>query len=56
LGEELVDDSICHAGRVVAALRGDGVEFVEEEDAGSGGFGSFEEISHALFGGPDVFV
>ena len=40
LGEQLVDNAVSDASRIVAALRRDGVELIEEQDARRGRSGS----------------
>ena len=44
LGEELVDDALGRLVAVPAPPRRQGVELVEEEDAGGGGPGAREEL------------
>jgi hypothetical protein len=52
----LVNNPIRDTGTVVPSLRGYGVEFIEEEYAGPGGFGTIEEITDRLLRSANVFV
>ena len=45
LAEELVDDAVGDAGRVVAAARGQRVEFVKEDDARPAARRALEEVA-----------
>ena len=58
LGEQLRDDAVHDAARVavVAALGRDGVELVEEDDAGSGVACALEDAPDVRFGLADVHV
>ena len=44
----MVDDAVCDAGVVLASLRGDRVEFIEENNARGSGLRLFKNFSNLL--------
>ena len=48
-GQQHVDNSVSHTGTVVPTLRGNRIEFIEEQHTWLRSFGALKQISHALF-------
>jgi hypothetical protein len=52
--EELIDDAIGDAGRVLTSARREGIEFVKEDDARRTAARTLEEVAHRRLGGANV--